>query len=80
MFCLQGKVKIHTLLDALEKMVYLPVRNPNAAMRTPLSGVYKIKGTGDVLTGRVEQGVVKPGAEVVFIPTHTKANECSGKV
>jgi len=76
----KGKVHVHTLLDALESMVYLPVRNPNAAMRLPISGVYKIKGTGDVLTGRVEQGMVKPGQEVVFIPTHTKANECSGKV
>jgi elongation factor 1-alpha len=76
----KGKIHVHTLLDCLEKMVYLPVRNPAAAMRLPISGVYKIKGTGDVLTGRVEQGVVKPGIEVVFIPTHTKANECSGKV
>merc|ERR1712003_443518 len=33
-------------------------------MRLPISGVYKIKGVGDVLTGRVEQGVVKPGEEV----------------
>merc|ERR1711868_264738 len=29
------------------------------SMRLPLSGVYKIKGVGDVLTGRVEQGSVK---------------------
>merc|ERR1711991_1177521 len=67
-------------LHVLEKMVFLPTRNPDAAMRLPLSGVYKIKGTGDVLTGRVEQGVVKPGQEVVFVPTHTKANACGGKV
>jgi len=76
----KGKLHVHTLLDVLEKMVFLPTRNPDAAMRLPLSGVYKIKGTGDVLTGRVEQGVVKPGDEVVFIPTHTKANACGGKV
>merc|ERR1712039_1000416 len=41
---------------------------------------YKIKGVGDVITGRVEQGVVKPGEEVVFLPTHTAANACAGKV
>merc|ERR1711881_631432 len=33
-------------------------------MRMPISGIYKIKGVGDVLAGRVEQGVVKPGEEV----------------
>jgi len=76
----KGKLHVHTLLDVLEKMVFLPSRNADSAMRLPLSGVYKIKGTGDVLTGRVEQGKVKPGDEVVFIPTHTKANACGGKV
>jgi len=75
-----NKIHIDTLLDALEKMVYLPERKPDAVMRLPISGVYKIKGTGDVLTGRVEQGLVKPGEEVVFLPTHTKANPCAGKV
>jgi len=76
----KGKLHVDTLLDCLEKMVYIPERKPDAAMRTPISGVYKIKGTGDVLTGRVEQGLVKPGQEVLFIPTHTKANACKGKV
>jgi len=46
----------------------------------PISGIYKIKGVGDVLAGRVEQGVVKPGEEVVFLPTHTTSNPCTGKV
>merc|ERR1712146_555155 len=38
------------------------------------------KGVGDVLAGRVEQGIVKPNEEVVFMPTHTPANACGGKV
>jgi len=77
-----GKEKLHidTLLDALDKMVQLPQRNPNKPMRTPISGVFKIKGVGDVLTGRVEQGVVKPGQEVRFIPTHSASTPCKGKV
>ena len=74
------KVHVDTLLDALENMVYVPERDSKSAMRVPISGVYKIKGTGDVLTGRIEQGLVKPGQEVIFIPTHTKANPCTGKV
>ena len=27
----------------------------------------------------MEQGVVKPGEEVVFLPTHTASNPCTGK-
>ena len=33
-----------------------------------------------MLAGRVEQGVVKPGEEVIFLPTHTASNPCAGKV
>jgi elongation factor 1-alpha len=76
----KGKKTITTLLDALEEMVVPPERAPNKPMRTPISGVYKIKGAGDVLTGRVEQGVVKPGDEVVFLPTHTTNLACAGKI
>jgi elongation factor 1-alpha len=76
----KGKKTITTLLDALEEMVVPPERQPNKPMRTPISGVYKIKGAGDVLTGRVEQGVVKPGDEVVFLPTHTTNLNCNGKI
>jgi elongation factor 1-alpha len=73
-------IHIDTLRDALEKMVRVPKRDTDKAMRTPISGVFKIKGVGDVLTGRVEQGTVKPGDEVLFLPTHTEANPCTGKI
>ncbi|WP_268241168.1 elongation factor 1-alpha C-terminal domain-related protein, partial [Pseudomonas brenneri] len=76
----KGNLRVVTLLDALDKMVSLPPRPKDKAMRVPISGVYKIKGVGDVLTGRVEQGAVKPGDEVVFLPTHTTATPCTGKV
>eukprot|EP01060_Flectonema_neradi_P012071 TRINITY_DN189_c1_g1_i12.p1 TRINITY_DN189_c1_g1~~TRINITY_DN189_c1_g1_i12.p1 ORF type:complete len:490 (+),score=147.72 TRINITY_DN189_c1_g1_i12:56-1471(+) len=74
------KLHIDTLKDALNDMVRMPERKNDAPMRMPVSGVYKIKGVGDVITGRVEQGVVKPGEEVLFLPTHTAANACTGKV
>merc|ERR1719362_2532319 len=71
---------VDTLYDCLNDMCSPPGRNEAAAMRMPFSGIYKIKGVGDVLAGRVEQGVVKPGEEVVFLPTHTASNPCTGKV
>ena len=56
--------QIDTLHDALNEMARPPVRPTEAPMRLPVSGIYKIKGVGDVVAGRVEQGVVKPGEEV----------------
>jgi elongation factor 1-alpha len=78
--CKGESIHIETLADALEKFVTMPERKKDVALRLPISGAYKIKGVGDVLAGRVEQGVVKPGEEVVFMPTHTAANPCTGKV
>jgi elongation factor 1-alpha len=74
------KIEIKCLLDALDKLVTIPKRDTTKKMRMPVSGVYKIKGVGDVITGRVEQGAVKPGQEVLFVPTNTLSKKCGGKV
>jgi len=74
------KIHVETLHDVLEKFVCLPDRDSSKALRLPISGVYKIKGVGDVLTGRVEQGAVRPGDECIFLPTHTKAVPCDGMI
>merc|ERR1711967_39457 len=71
---------VTTLKEALNDFVQPAKRDPEKAMRLPISGVYKIKGVGDVLTGRVEQGSVEPNNEVMFLPTHTSVNPCIGKV
>merc|ERR1711985_212478 len=71
---------IDCLYDCLNNMARPPVRPADSAMRLPVSGIYKIKGVGDVVAGRVEQGTVKPGEEVCFLPTHTASNPCGGKV
>jgi len=74
------KCTVGTLYDCLDRMCRVPVRPTDAPMRMPISGIYKIKGVGDVLAGRVEQGIVKPGEEVIFLPTHTVGTPCQGKV
>jgi len=74
------KTHVKVLYDFLDKVCRVPERPTSAPMRMPISGIYKIKGVGDVLAGRVEQGLVKPGEEVVFLPTHTASNPCTGKV
>lgn len=79
---LDDKTTVHvdTLFDVLDKFVTLPKREDTAPLRMPVSGNYQIKGVGTVITGRIEQGTLKPGDEVVFLPTHTAANECKGRV
>jgi elongation factor 1-alpha len=74
------KCHVNTILEVLEKQVIIPPRIKDKAMRMPVSGIYKIKGVGDVVTGRVEQGIVSPGAEVIFIPTHQPSTPCTGKI
>merc|ERR1711865_622022 len=76
----ESAVMVHTLKDALNDFVQEAKRDEDSNMRLPVSGVYKIKGVGDVLTGRVEQGAVRPGEEVVFLPTHTASTACPGKI
>jgi len=73
------KLTVVTLLDCLEKYVVLPDRNKTLKVRMPVSGVYKIPGIGDVITGRVEQGVVNVKDKVNFYPSHGKV-PCSGVI
>jgi len=63
------KVQGKTLLDALNNVVTCPKRPTKKPLRMPVSGIYKIKGVGDVITGRIEQGTLKPGVNVSFAPS-----------
>jgi len=58
-----------TLLHALNDVVHCPKRPKKKPMRMPVSGVYKIKGVGDVITGRIEQGTLGTGVVCAFAPT-----------
>jgi elongation factor 1-alpha len=56
-----------TLLEALDA-IEPPKRPSDKPLRVPLQDVYKIGGIGTVPVGRVETGVLKPGAVVTFAP------------
>ena len=62
------KVSGFTLHDALEKVARPPERKPDAPVRVPINGIYKIKGVGDVITGRVEQGTINAGDVCRVVP------------
>jgi elongation factor 1-alpha len=56
-----------TLLEALDSVTE-PKRPVDKPLRIPLQDVYKIGGIGTVPVGRVETGILKPGAVVTFAP------------
>jgi elongation factor 1-alpha len=57
-----------TLYDALEHFAKPPKRNETGPVRVPINGVYKIKGVGDIITGRVEQGILNKDDIVGITP------------
>ena len=63
-------VKGHTLLDALDKLVQPPKRNPEGKLRMSVSGIYAIKGIGTVVAGRIETGTLRPNDIVGFVPSN----------
>jgi len=78
---LEGKeIEVKCIVDALNEFVIQPPRKVDAPLRVPISGIYNIKGVGSILTGLVEQGKFKPKDEVVFLPTHSTANPCTGVI
>lgn len=58
-----------TLVDALNDFVQVPKRDNTKPARMPVSDVLSIKGVGDIITGRIEQGCFKPGDKVIFVPS-----------
>jgi len=56
-----------TLIEALDA-IQEPKRPSDKPLRIPLQDVYKIGGIGTVPVGRVETGILKPGAVVTFAP------------
>ena len=52
----------------MEKLVKPPKRFPDKPVRIPINGIYKIKGVGDVITGRIEQGTLTAGDMVRVVP------------
>jgi elongation factor Tu len=65
---------IDELMDALDAFIPEPKRALDKAFLMPIEDVFSITGRGTVVTGRVEQGIVKTGdeCEIVGIKPTTK--------
>src|SRR5262250_3275220 len=58
---------IDELMDALDAFIPEPKRALDKPFLMPIEDVFSITGRGTVVTGRVEQGVVKTGDEVEIV-------------
>ncbi len=62
-----GAKTIIELFDAIEKYVPVPERPLDKPFLMPVEDVFSIKGRGTVVTGKIEQGIVKVGDEVEIL-------------
>jgi elongation factor Tu len=58
---------IDELMDALDSFIPEPKRALDKPFLMPIEDVFSITGRGTVVTGRVEQGIVKTGDEVEIV-------------
>jgi elongation factor Tu len=63
----QGKQAILKLMDAVDDWIPTPERPLDKPFLMPIEDVFSISGRGTVVTGRVEQGIVKVGEEVEVV-------------
>jgi elongation factor Tu len=71
--------KIMELMEAVDSYIPEPVRELDKPFLMPIEDVFTIQGRGTVVTGKVEQGVVKVGDEVEIVGLRvTQKTVCTG--
>lgn len=62
-----GIEKIEELIDAMDNSLLVPERAKDKPFLLSIESCYNIAGRGSVVTGTVEHGVIKPGADAEVI-------------
>ena len=62
-----GHDAILKLMDAVDEFIPQPVRAKDKPFLMPVEDVFSISGRGTVVTGRVEQGIIKVNEEVEIV-------------
>jgi len=71
--------KIMELMDAVDSYIPEPERALDKPFLMPIEDVFTIQGRGTVVTGKVEQGIVKVGDEVEIVGLRpTQKTVCTG--
>ena len=71
--------KIDELMAAIDDFIPVPERDIDKPFLMPIEDVFTITGRGTVVTGKVEQGVVKVGEQVQIVGLgSTQTTTCTG--
>ncbi len=71
--------KIMELMDAVDSYIPEPQRDLDKPFLMPIEDVFTIQGRGTVVTGKVEQGMVKVGDEIEIVGLRpTQKTTCTG--
>lgn len=62
-----GSEAIIKLLQAVDSYIPTPIRELDKPFLLPVENTYSIAGRGTVVTGRLERGILKKGAECEFV-------------
>ena len=74
-----GENSIRELMKAVDEYIPQPERALDKTFLMPIEDVFSIEGRGTVVTGRIEQGVVKVGEEIEIIGINdTTKTTCTG--
>ncbi|WP_321488730.1 elongation factor Tu [uncultured Hyphomonas sp.] len=74
-----GKEKILELMAAVDEYIPTPERPLDKPFLMPVEDVFSISGRGTVVTGRVEQGIIKVGEEIEIVGIRpTVKTTCTG--
>ena len=74
-----GKEKILELMGTVDDYIPTPERPLDKPFLMPVEDVFSISGRGTVVTGRVEQGVIKVGDEIEIVGIReTQKTTCTG--
>jgi elongation factor Tu len=74
-----GKNSILELLKAIDEFIPQPDRPKDKPFLMPVEDVFSISGRGTVVTGRVEQGVIKTGEAIEIVGIRdTRKSVCTG--
>jgi len=71
--------KIIELMEAVDSFIPEPVRETEKPFLMPIEDVFTIQGRGTVVTGKVEQGIIKVGEDVEIVGLRPTAKTvCTG--
>ena len=74
-----GKDRILELMAAVDEYIPTPERPLDKPFLMPVEDVFSISGRGTVVTGRVEQGIIKVGDEIEIVGIRdTTKTTCTG--